>query len=84
MDVQTLINIGFACLLGLVGIIYKGFIKRQEEQEEMLEKLHERIHELDKLVAGDYVKRIEFDKNIEKLFKKLDDISEKINSKADR
>lgn len=84
MDLQTLINIGFASFLGLVGVIYKGFIKRQEEQEEMLEKLHDRIHELDKLVVGDYVKRIEFDKNIDKLFEKLDEISKQLGKKADR
>lgn len=84
MDIQTLINLAFSSLLGLAGLIYKGLIKRQEEQEQTVEKLGDRIHELDKLVAGDYVKRIEFDKNIEKLFKKLDDISEKLNSKADR
>lgn len=84
MDLQTLINLAFTGLLGLAGLIYKGFIKRQEEQEEMLEKLHDRIHELDKLVAGDYVKRIEFDKNIEKLFLKLDDIIKQLNRKVDR
>lgn len=84
MDTQTLINLAFTSLVGFAGIVYKGFVKRQEEQEGMIEKLHDRIHELDKLVAGDYVKRIEFDKNIEKLFKKLDDISDKLNSKADR
>lgn len=84
MDIQTLINLAFSSLLGLAGLIYKGLIKRQEEQEQTVEKLGDRIHELDKLVAGDYVKRIEFDKNIEKLFKKLDDISDKLNSKADR
>jgi len=84
MDVQTLINLAFTGLLGLAGLVYKSFVKRQDEQEEMLEKLHDRIHELDKLVAGDYVKRIEIDKNIEKLFAKLDDISKAVSKKADR
>lgn len=84
MDVQTLINLAFTSLVGLAGMIYKGFVKRQEEQEATLEKLHDRIHELDKLVAGDYVKRIEFDKNISKLFEKLDSISNQLSKKADR
>lgn len=84
MDIQTLINLAFTSLVGLAGMIYKGFVKRQEEQEATLEKLHDRIHELDKLVAGDYVKRIEFDKNISKLFEKLDSISNQLSKKADR
>lgn len=84
MDAQTLINLGFTSLIGLAGIIYKGLINRLEAQEEMIEKLHDGIHELDKLVAGDYVKRIEFDKNISKLFEKLDSISNQLSKKADR
>lgn len=84
MDIQTLINLGFTSLIGLAGIIYKGLINRLEVQEEMIEKLHDGIHELDKLVAGDYVRRTDFDKNIDKLFAKLDEISKQLSNKADR
>ena len=84
MDIQTLLNVAFTGILGLVGLVYKGLVKRLEGQEETIEKLNDRIHELDKIVAGDYVKRIEFDKNIEKLFGKLDDISKQLSKKADR
>lgn len=84
MDIQTLLNFAFSGLLALAGLVYKDLIKKLESHEDNIGRLEDRIHELDKVVAGDYVKRSEFDKNIEKLFKKLDDISLQLNKKVDR
>ena len=84
MDIQTLLNFAFTGVLTLAGIVYKGLIKKLDEQEETIEKLGDRIHELDKLVAGDYVRRTDFDKNIAKLFEKLDNISLQLSKKVDR
>lgn len=84
MDVQTLLNFAFTGILALAGLVYKGLINRLEEQEKTIEKLNDRIHELDKLVAGDYLKRKEFNDVIQTLFEKLDNISGKLDKKADK
>ena len=44
----------------------------------------EKVNQIEVLVAGQYVKRDDFDKLANAIFAKLDKISDKIDSKADR
>ena len=46
--------------------------------------LHQKIAEVEVLVAGMYVKKSEFDASVTALFKKLDRIEDKIDKKADK
>jgi len=45
--------------------------------------LSEDLHELAKLVAGDYVKRSEFEKGFDKIYAKLDEVDAKIMTRFD-
>jgi len=47
-------------------------------------QLVEKVNQIEVLVAGQYVKRDDFDKVANALFVKLDKISDKLDSKADR
>ncbi len=47
------------------------------------EKLAKDLHDLEKLVAGDYVKRAEFEKSFDRLYEKLDEMGKTITSRID-
>jgi len=84
MDAQTFINI----LLGLCaffgGIWVRGIADSMRELKKTDNELAEKVQKIEVLVAGDYVKREEMDKLADALFKKLDRIEQKIDSKADK
>lgn len=81
---QTLFNI----ILGVAGVLGGWWMKVMWESLKDLQKadkeLTEKVSSVEVLVAGDYVRRSDFDRTIERLFAKLDHIEMKINEKADR
>ena len=48
------------------------------------EELTEKVNRIEVLVAGEYVKRDEFQGALTRLFQKLDNIENKIDKKADK
>jgi hypothetical protein len=84
MDLQQAFNI-------LIGFVMTGFgwflnvawssLKSLQEQDR---NLADKVARIEVLVAGEYVKKDEFDRAIERLFDKLDHIEMKIDSKADK
>lgn len=73
---------------GIVNLIIGGFIKAMWDSYKELKKtdaqLAEKVNSIEVLVAGQYVKRDDFDRVANAIFIKLDKISDKIDSKADR
>lgn len=84
MDWQWAANGLFAVCGVLLGILYSNVRKDMEKQDDLLAELTGKVHEIDKLVAGDYVRKADLDKTTDALFRKLDQISEKIDRKADK
>jgi hypothetical protein len=84
MDLQQAFNI-------LIGFVMTGFgwflnvawssLKSLQAQDR---ELADKVARIEVLVAGEYVKKDEFDRAIERLFDKLDHIEMKIDSKADK
>ena len=44
----------------------------------------DKVSSIEVLVAGNYVKRDDFDKSVEAIFRKLDRIEDKLDGKADK
>lgn len=84
MDYQELYNVamGFVMLLGgwFMRIIWDSLNKLQDADRDLADKLSK----IEVLVAGEYVKKDEFNSIMLRLFEKLDHIEEKIDKKADR
>lgn len=84
MDSQSVINV----LIGLVaffgGIWVKSLSDSMKELKVTDSELADKVHEIEKLVAGQYVTRTDFDKKIDKLFEKLDHIAAAVDRKQDR
>lgn len=84
MDWQQVANGLFVVVSFLGGILYRDIRSGMKEQESDLSKLATKIQGIEVLVAGDYVKRSDQDKLKEALFAKLDQISDKLDRKADK
>lgn len=84
MDYQELYNVamGFVMLLGgwFMRIIWDSLNKLQEADKDLADKLGK----IEVLVAGEYVKKDEFNNIMLRLFEKLDHIEEKIDRKVDK
>lgn len=84
MDSHTLVEILLALVAFFGGIFVKGLndsIKNLHAQDAALT---EKVHSMETLVAGQYVKRDEMDKYFDAVFKKLDRIETKMDGKADK
>lgn len=84
MDYQSLFNIagGIAGFLG--GWWMKVLHESVKDLQEQDKKLAEKVSSIEVLVAGNYVKRDDFDKSLEAIFRKLDRIEDKLDGKADK
>jgi hypothetical protein len=84
MDFQDLFNVA----MGFIMAIFGWFLRISWESLTSLQKadrdLADKVARIEVLVAGEYVKKDEFDRAIERLFDKLDHIEMKIDSKADK
>jgi hypothetical protein len=84
MDMQSIFNMISGALLLLGGwflrIMWDTLTNLQSQDRELADK----VARIEVLVAGEYVKKEDFDRVIERLFDKLDHIELKIDSKADK
>lgn len=72
---------GFSSIAGALGtIVFLGIRDLQRAQA----RTDRRLGEIEVLVAGDYLKKQEFEKFVDRVICKLDAIDEKIDRKADK
>ena len=81
---QNIFNIGVSLIGALGGIILKAVWNAVKELQQADKDLTEKVHNLDKIVAGDYVRRDYLDGKIEALFRKIDGLYDQLNKKADK
>lgn len=81
---QNLFNIIVSVTGVFGGWILKTIWDAVKELQQSDKELTDRIHELDKVVAGDYVRRDYLDAKITALLAKLDALTEVIHKKADK
>lgn len=84
MEFQDLFNAAMGGLLLLGGWFMRIMWDSLQNLQEQDRSLAEKVGKIEVLVAGEYVKKDDFDRIIERLFDKLDHIELKIDSKADK
>ena len=84
MDWQWVANGLFTVVGLLLGVILNATRESIKELKRTDAELADKVHEIDKVVAGDYVRKSDLDKITDALFRKLDQISDKLDRKADR
>lgn len=81
---QVIINWLLAGFGALIGFLLNSVWQSVKDLQTADKRLADKVSGIEVLVAGDYVKRADFDRTIDRLFQKLDHIEMKINEKADR
>jgi len=84
MDSQDFINLALGAISFLGGWVVKNLQDSMKSLRDADERLTLKVQSIEVLVAGQYIKREDFDKTISALFTKLDRIEEKIDRKVDR
>lgn len=81
---QSLINWIIASAGALIGFILKSIWDAVKDLQTSDKELADKVSRIEVLVAGEYVKKEEFNSIMLRLFEKLDHIESKIDGKADK
>jgi len=81
---QTVVNWILAAFSGILGFLLRAIWQAVTDLQNSDKQIAEKITAIEVLVAGNYIKRDEFDRSIQRIFEKLDHIDEKIDGKRDR
>jgi hypothetical protein len=84
MDQQQLFNVAFTVFSSLGGWLMKTMWDSLKELQNADRKINSEMNEIKVLVAGQYVRREEFDRMSQAIFAKLDRIEEKLDRKEDK
>jgi len=84
MDAQTLINILFGLTAFFGGMWVRGIADSMKELKRADAELADKVQGIEILVAGKYVQREELKAMSDALFRKLDRIELKLDSKQDK
>lgn len=81
---QQFFNIAVAMVGGLGGWIMNTMWQSLKELQTADKDLADKVGAIEILVAGQYIKRDDFDKVADAIFRKLDKIEDKLDGKADK
>jgi hypothetical protein len=84
MDQQQLFNVAFTVFSSLGGWWMKTMWDSLKELQNADRNINYEMNEIKVLVAGQYVRREEFDRMSQAIFAKLDRIEEKLDRKEDK
>lgn len=84
IDLQILFNVAVAVIGGLGGWILKTLTDELKWLKTNDNQIVDKIQKMEVLVAGQYAKREDIDRLSEAIFKRLDTILEKLDSKQDK
>ena len=81
---QAVLNWAFGLLNILFGIIVKALWDSYKELKRTDKELADKVSSIEVLVAGQYVKREDFQNVTSEIFRKLDKILDKLDQKVDK
>lgn len=82
--VNVLIGVMMTIILALIGVIYASLKSRDDKNEQEISDLKKEMHEIDKIVAGEYIKREEVNNHMKEIKEELKAIFEKLDGKANK
>ena len=81
VDFQTAFNILLGAFSALAGWLLNNLYQSMRDLMKADELLTDKVQAIEVLVAGQYIKRSEFESKMDAIFHKLDTIEEKIDRK---
>jgi len=83
VDFQTAFNVLLVAFSALAGWLLNNLTQSMRDLTKADANLAAKVQNIELLVAGNYVKRSEFDSKIDAVFHKLDSIEEKIDRRLE-
>ena len=84
MEDQNIINLLGGFISAIIGWLLKTLWQAVGDLQKSDVELADKVNRIEVLVAGEYVKRDEFQGSLDRLFAKLEQIEAKIDRKADK
>ena len=84
LNEQQVFNVAIAIIGALGGWLMRIMWQSLKDLQARDDKLADKVGAIEVLVAGQYVKRDDMNRDISAIFAKLDRIEDKIDSKADK
>lgn len=81
---QTIVNWVLTAAGTVLGFLLNAVWQAVKDLQTADKQLAEKVATIEVLVAGEYVRKDEFERAIQRLFEKLDHIEEKFDRKLDR
>jgi hypothetical protein len=81
---QSIINWLLASFGALIGFLLNAVWQAVKDLQVADKEMADKVGQIEVLVAGNYLRRDDFEHTIEALFKKLDKIEDKLDGKADK
>lgn len=81
---QSFLNWAFGIINIVFGFLLKVIWDSYKELKKADSALADKVNKIEVLVAGEYVKRDDFDRVANQIFSKLDKISDKLDNKMDK
>lgn len=81
---QIVINFALAGVSGVLGFLMRAVWTAVKDLQAADAELAEKLSRVEVVVAGEYVRKEDFDRKLDALFTKLDRIEEKLDRKADK
>lgn len=81
---QTLVNWMLAGFGGLIGFLLNVVWQAVKDLQIADKNIADKVAEIEVLVAGDYLRREDFEHTVGALFRKLDKIEDKLDRKVDK
>lgn len=84
MDSQFILNVLFGLISFLAGWIINALWAALKDLQQADKELSDKVAQIEVLVAGDYIRKSDFERFSDAVFKKLDRIDEKLDKKEDK
>lgn len=81
---QTIINIAIAAIGALIMFLLNAVWNAIKDLQKADEKISEQVNKVEVLIVGNYVKREEFTRQFDEMFKLLRSIENSINERFDK
>lgn len=84
MDSQFILNVLFGLISFLAGWIINVLWAALKDLQQADKELSDKVAQIEVLVSGDYIRKSDFERFSDAVFKKLDRIDEKLDKKEDK
>jgi len=81
---QTLVNVLLGGASLMLGAMLKTIWQSVKDLEQSDKEINDKLKKIEVTVAGNYIRRAEFNDMVQRLFTKLDAIDQKLDAKVDK